>query len=64
MPDRRFKLTRTTYPLTGICDACQKTFLSRTEDAAQAEKELRTSFHEHACETRDHEQNSAIDDAP
>jgi hypothetical protein len=64
MPDRSFRLIRMSYPLTGICESCQKTFLSRTEDATQAERELRISFHEHSCETRDQEHNTAIDDAP
>jgi hypothetical protein len=64
MPDRSFRLIRMSHPLTGICESCQKAFLSRTEDATQAERELRISFHEHSCETRDQEHNAAIDDAP
>jgi hypothetical protein len=62
MPNRRFRLIRMSYPLSGICEDCQKTFLSRTEDAAQAEKELSASFHEHLCQTQNHEHDATIDD--
>jgi hypothetical protein len=38
------------YPLSGICDSCQKSFMSRNEDAREAETEVKSAFDKHMCE--------------
>ncbi len=52
MTSRTFRLVRTSYPLTAICESCTKTFLSRTEESGQAEKEIRAAFDAHKCDPR------------
>jgi hypothetical protein len=38
------------YPLSGTCDSCQKSFMSRNEDLGQAETEVKAAFDRHTCE--------------
>lgn len=38
------------YPLSGICDSCQKSFMSRNEDAREAETEVKAAFDRHTWE--------------
>jgi hypothetical protein len=57
MPERRWgmakrtlKIVRVTYPMTGVCDSCEKSFMSRDEDSKRAEKEILAAFNVHVCD--------------
>jgi hypothetical protein len=47
---RTLKIVRVTYPMTGICDSCEKSFMSRNEDSKRAEKEILAAFNVHICD--------------
>jgi hypothetical protein len=49
MAERTFKLIRVSYPLTAMCEACQKVFTSRAEKPEDAEREIKASFKAHKC---------------
>lgn len=59
MPKRTFRIVRTHYPLTAICESCQQNFISRAEDGIVAEKEIRTAFDAHKCKREDASQAAA-----
>jgi hypothetical protein len=46
------RMTRVVYPLTGICELCEQSFMSRNEDLEQADKEIMTAFNAHLMPTR------------
>lgn len=35
--------------MTGICDSCNMTFLSRNENSEQAEQQIKAKFDAHIC---------------
>ncbi len=53
MVKRSLRLVRINFPLTGICESCEKSFMSRDEDMAQADKEIKAAFDAHKCERED-----------
>jgi hypothetical protein len=53
MAQRTFRLVRVGYPLAAECEACGKNFVSRADDPAQAEKEIRAAFEAHKCKRED-----------
>jgi hypothetical protein len=53
MVERTFRLVRVGYPLAAECEACGKNFVSRADDPAQAEKDIRAAFDKHPCVPRD-----------
>jgi len=59
MPKRTFKLVRVTFPLSGICESCNKSFMSRNEDLGKALKEIHAAFDVHKCERDDASQAAA-----
>jgi hypothetical protein len=55
MAKRTFRLVRVGYPLAAECEACGKNFVSRADDPAQAEQEIRAAFDAHKCRPRDNQ---------
>jgi hypothetical protein len=53
MADRRLKIVRNSHPVTAVCESCEQTFMSRSEDAEQADKEIRIAFDMHTCKRRE-----------
>jgi hypothetical protein len=47
---RTLKIVRAGFPMTGVCDACEKSFMSRDEDSIRAEKEILAAFKIHVCD--------------
>ncbi len=47
------KIIRCHFPLTAICESCEKRFMSRDEDLEQADQEIRAAFDLHKCERED-----------
>jgi hypothetical protein len=50
MAKRTLKIVRDTFPMTGVCDSCDKSFMSRDDDSTQAEKEILAAFNVHVCD--------------
>jgi hypothetical protein len=44
--------------LTAVCESCQQSFVSRTEEPEAAEKEIHSAFHAHKCRRLDSSQNA------
>ena len=59
MPKRAFRTVRVRYPLTGACESCQRSFMSRNEDLEEAETEIKAAFDAHKCEKLDGTENAA-----
>jgi len=59
MPKRAFRLVRVTFPLSGICESCNKSFMSRNEDLGKALKEIHAAFDVHKCERDEASQAAA-----
>jgi hypothetical protein len=59
MPKRTFRLVRVRFPLSGICESCNKSFMSRNEDLDEALKEIHAAFDAHTCEREDASQAAA-----
>jgi hypothetical protein len=59
MPKRTFRLVRVRFPLSGICESCNRSFMSRNEDLDEALKEIRSAFDVHKCEREDASQAAA-----
>jgi hypothetical protein len=47
------------FPVTGICESCQQSFMSRNEDLEIAHKEIQIAFDVHKCEREDASQAAA-----
>jgi hypothetical protein len=58
MKKRAIKIVKNTYPVTAICESCERTFVSRSEDATLADKEIRSAFDAHKCKLPDSSQNA------
>ena len=50
---RALKIMKNSHPVTAICESCERTFLSRSEDATLADKEIREAFDAHKCKAQD-----------
>jgi hypothetical protein len=59
MPKRTFRLVRVRFPLSGICESCNRSFMSRNEDSDEALKEIQSAFDVHKCEREDASQAAA-----
>jgi hypothetical protein len=58
-PKRTFRLVRVRFRLSGICESCNKSFMSRNEDLDEALKEIQSAFDVHKCEREDASQAAA-----
>jgi hypothetical protein len=58
MPTRKLRIVRFDYPLTGICEHCNQTFLSRDENLYEAGKQIQAQFDAHKCTLTDSSQNA------
>lgn len=50
MTKRALKIVKNSHPVTAICESCESVFLSRSEDATLADKQIREAFDGHTCE--------------
>jgi hypothetical protein len=58
MPKRQLRIVRFTFPLTGICEHCNQTFLSQKEQPSAAQGEVNASFEAHKRKPVDSSQNA------
>lgn len=52
MRTRALRIVRRLYPVTGICERCNQTFISRYENLAIADEHVRSQFDAHKCEVK------------
>jgi hypothetical protein len=58
MPKRNLRIVGFVYPLTGICEHCNQTSLSRNENLDLAGKQVQDDFDAHKCKPMDSSQNA------
>jgi len=57
MPKRALRILKNSHPVTATCESCGRNFLSRSEDATLADKEIRDAFDAHKCKPVDSEES-------
>jgi hypothetical protein len=60
MPKRNFRIVRLNFPMTGICENCNKRFISRIKQPEEAEQKVRAQFDAHKCQDEDASQPARI----
>jgi glutamine synthetase type III len=58
-PKRTFRRVRVRFRLSGICESCNKSFMSRNKDLDEALNEIQSAFDVHKCEHEDANQAAA-----
>jgi hypothetical protein len=58
MPKRKLRIVRPTFPVTAVCEYCNRVFLSRKENDNAAEQEIQAQFDAHKCKPIDSSQKA------
>jgi hypothetical protein len=58
MYKRKVRIVKPNFPLTGVCEHCNKNFISRNEELEQAHWEVVVQFSAHTCELTGGRQNA------